>query len=182
MHFDNGAYDISVDHNVIYGLKGTGDISHGGNGINFGGHSNRPPAGSSLPYLKGSIDNNTIVAGQNDTIFNYFATAKQVANTTVRNNILDGVHPSGQDYGYIAGGKPAASHNVVTQHSYDGSSPDPAYTSATDYTVRSGSPAIDAGVPIAGITDGYAGSAPDAGAYESGTATWTAGCSWTGCF
>lgn len=35
-----------------------------------------------------------------------------------------------------------------------------------DYHLNSGSPAIDAGVPIPGITDGYAGSAPDLGAYE----------------
>ncbi len=37
---------------------------------------------------------------------------------------------------------------------------------------------IDAGVVIAGITDGYLGSAPDIGAYEVGD-SWTAGTTWT---
>lgn len=38
-----------------------------------------------------------------------------------------------------------------------------------------GSNAIDYGTPIRGITTGYVGAAPDAGAYESGGADWTAG-------
>ena len=37
-----------------------------------------------------------------------------------------------------------------------------------DFHLQAGSPAIDAGTPIAGVTDGYHGAAPDAGAYESG--------------
>ena len=35
-----------------------------------------------------------------------------------------------------------------------------------DFHLLAGSPAIDAGTPIAGVTDGYHGAAPDAGAYE----------------
>jgi len=41
-----------------------------------------------------------------------------------------------------------------------------------------GSAAIDAGVPIAGITDGFQGAAPDLGAYEAGGPRWTAGADW----
>ena len=37
-----------------------------------------------------------------------------------------------------------------------------------DYHLAAGSPAIDAGVPVAGITDGFAGAAPDAGVFETG--------------
>ncbi len=183
IHFDNGTYDVSVDHNVIWGLKGTGDINHGGNGINFGGHTNSPPAGSKLPYLKGSFENNTIVAGKNDTIFNYFATSSYVANTTVENNILDGSHPSGQDYGYISGGKPVEKTNLVTTHSLNGTGTDPKYVNASggDYSLQTGSPAINAGTVIPGITDGYVGSAPDIGAYESGATRWLSGCAFTGC-
>jgi Right handed beta helix region/Protein of unknown function (DUF1565) len=182
IHFDNGTYDVNVDHNVIYGLKGTGDINHGGNGINFGGHTNARPAGSNLPYLKGAFYNNTIVAGLNDTIFNYFASSSYVSNTVVRNNILDGNHPSGQTYGYISGGVPLQSNNLVTLHSDNGTGIDPLFTGGSDYTLRSTSSAINAGTVIAGITDGYSGSNPDIGAYEYGTAKWTVGCAWTGCF
>lgn len=183
IHFDNGTYDVSVDHNVIWGLKGDGNVNHGGNGINFGGHTNRPPAGSNLPYLRGSIENNTIVSGKNDTIFNYFATSSYVANTTVENNILDGYHPSGQDYGYISGGKPVEKTNLVTTYSDNGTGTNPLYVnpSGGDYSLQTGSPAINAGTVIPGITNGYVGSAPDIGAYESGATRWLAGCTFIGC-
>jgi hypothetical protein len=46
--------------------------------------------------------------------------------------------------------------------------------SGGDFHLQSTSPAIDYGRQISGITDGFVGSAPDAGAYELG-ATWTAG-------
>ena len=42
-----------------------------------------------------------------------------------------------------------------------------------------GSGAIDAGVVIEGITDGYVGSAPDIGCFEVGSKGWTAGADWT---
>lgn len=41
-----------------------------------------------------------------------------------------------------------------------------------------GSDAIDAGVAIAGITDGFVDRAPDVGAYELGRPRWTAGANW----
>jgi hypothetical protein len=41
-----------------------------------------------------------------------------------------------------------------------------------------GSAAIDAGLEITGITDGFHGKAPDLGAYESGGPRWTAGADW----
>lgn len=183
LHFDNGAYDVSVDHNEIWGLKSTGDINHGGNGVNFGGHSNRPPAGSSIPYLRGTFVNNTIVAGKGYPIFNYFATAAQVANTTVRNNVLDGGRPPGQIYGYVTGGNPDDGVNLVTGRSLDGTGTDPRYVDAAagDHALAVGSPAIDAGAVVAGVTDGHAGSAPDIGAYESGVARWQAGCALSDC-
>jgi hypothetical protein len=41
-----------------------------------------------------------------------------------------------------------------------------------------GSAAIDAGVEVAGITEGFKGKAPDLGAYELGGTRWTAGADW----
>jgi hypothetical protein len=60
---------------------------------------------------------------------------------------------------------------------------DPLFVDAAhhDYHLQSTSPAIDMGTVIPGITDGYLGTAPDAGAYEFGGAGFTPGCSMAGC-
>jgi hypothetical protein len=44
-----------------------------------------------------------------------------------------------------------------------------------NYQLAAGAPAIDAGMPMAGVTDGYLGAAPDTGAFEFGTTGWEAG-------
>jgi hypothetical protein len=46
---------------------------------------------------------------------------------------------------------------------------------AKDFRLNAGSTAINTGAVIAGITEGYVGTAPDAGAYEYGGADWTVG-------
>ncbi|MET9674540.1 RICIN domain-containing protein [Streptomyces sp. NPDC006482] len=172
-HFDNGSYDVNVDHNVIWNLLG-------GNGINFGGfvQSGRP-----LPYLKGTLTNNTLVTGPGQPIFTYYADASHVSNTVLRNNILDGGHPDGRTYDYIPGGVPDQSNDLVTTRSKDGAGPDPRYVSAAraDHSLQPTSPAVDAGIPVAGLTDGYSGAAPDQGAYESGQTPWIPGCDFAGC-
>ena len=43
------------------------------------------------------------------------------------------------------------------------------------FRLQSGSPAIDAGTVITGVTDIYAGSSPDIGAYEYGGTEWKTG-------
>ena len=59
----------------------------------------------------------------------------------------------------------------------------PAYENVEDYNPdeydfrpNPDSALIDAGIHVAGITDGYVGSAPDQGAYEYGGENWTPGC------
>lgn len=47
-----------------------------------------------------------------------------------------------------------------------------------DFTLRAGSQPIDFGRVIDGITDGYTGARPDAGAYEYGVEKWAAGIDW----
>lgn len=49
-------------------------------------------------------------------------------------------------------------------------------TSGNEFDLRAGSPAVDQGETISGVTDGYKGSAPDLGAYEYGAVKWAAGC------
>ncbi|WP_369147899.1 RICIN domain-containing protein [Streptomyces sp. R44] len=172
-HFDNGSYDVNVDHNVIWNMLGGTGISHGG----------FTQSGEQLPYLTGSIVNNTIVTGSGSTIFTYYADPRHVSNTVVRNNILDGAHPDGQTYDYTPGGTPDESNNLVTTRSLNNAAPDPRYTAAGsgDYGIEPASPAVDAGTPVPGLTDGYSGTAPDLGAYETGQPRWVAGCSFSGC-
>lgn len=47
-----------------------------------------------------------------------------------------------------------------------------------DFRPLAGSPLIDAGVAIAGYTDGFKGKAPDLGAYEADAEPWVAGANW----
>lgn len=173
LHFDNGTIDVNVDHNVIWGL---GANSVGGYGVAQGGWS----AGHPVPYLTGTYTNNTVVTPNQSTILNYAATAAQVANTTARNNILDGDKPANQSYAYIAGGTPNESNDLATKYSQNpaANTPNPGYTgfASNDFTLAPGSPAIDAGTAVSGVTDGYTGTAPDQGAYEEGQATWLTGC------
>ncbi|WP_162463317.1 CBM35 domain-containing protein [Paenibacillus psychroresistens] len=48
------------------------------------------------------------------------------------------------------------------------------------YRLKTNSPAVDTGAEIAGVTDGFKGSAPDIGAYESGDTDWIPGYSAAG--
>jgi hypothetical protein len=54
---------------------------------------------------------------------------------------------------------------------------DPLFVNPTarDFQLQAASPAINAGLVIPGITDGFNGSAPDLGAFERGVAPWQAG-------
>ncbi|MEU8630002.1 discoidin domain-containing protein [Streptomyces sp. NPDC048669] len=60
---------------------------------------------------------------------------------------------------------------------------DPGYTDIRngELWLRAGSPAIDAGETVDGVTTGVRGAGPDQGAYEYGDAIWSAGCNLPGC-
>jgi hypothetical protein len=147
IHLDNGTYDVAMDHNYFSGLKGAG--------IHWGGHTNRPPPGSSLPYLTGTVFNNTFSMGTQATIDTYFANSSQNANMTLRNNIFIGAPP------------PAG---AVQDHNYQ---ENPGLN--TDGTLTAGSAAINAGILIPGITDDVTDGKPDEGAFEYGATKWVAG-------
>jgi hypothetical protein len=83
----------------------------------------------------------------------------EIVNQKVKNNLSDKPWYVGTEF----------ENNLQTD--------DPGFMDAEnhDFRLKAGSPAIDYGVVIDGITDGYAGQAPDAGAYEFGGEAWTAG-------
>ena len=63
-------------------------------------------------------------------------------------------------------------------HNYSGDNPMLEDPENLDFRPKAGSPLIDAGVEINGITDGFTGDAPDIGAYEYGGEHWVAGITW----
>ena len=74
--------------------------------------------------------------------------------------------------------KVSLGEGMEAHHNYEGDAPGLTNPDARDFTPAPGSPVIDAGVAIPGITDNAVGDAPDLGAYESGTTPWTAGHDW----
>ncbi len=64
-----------------------------------------------------------------------------------------------------------AAFRSATGFEASGKSGDPMFTNsaAGDYTLRTGSPAVNAAIRLPGINDAFAGSAPDIGAYEQGS-------------
>lgn len=91
---------------------------------------------------------------------------KDMTGTTFRNNIF--TRPV--DIGATA---------VQEANLYSTTLPQFVDAAKGDYRLRSTSPAIDIGVKLPAYTDGYAGAAPDAGAFEFGRAAWVAGASAT---
>lgn len=121
-----------------------------GGGINLG------------PGGEGTLNNIDVY---NNTLYNTNFTGPVNSlgtNGDIRNNISNGF-PFGNYWGTL-------DHNINKMA--DAGLNDPA---SLDFTLRSNSPAINAGVEIAGVTDGFIGSAPDIGAYESGKPAFIAG-------
>jgi hypothetical protein len=68
--------------------------------------------------------------------------------------------------------------NIVTQTWFQGNiTADPKFVgpSTADYRLADGSPAIDRGILLPPVTDGFAGARPDAGALERGQAMFPVG-------
>ena len=114
------------------------------------------------------VVNNTLVNnGKPFATFAYSGHTLTQKGTRIINNLVTGTLNT-KDPGCFAQGDlaPAFSHNgkgAIDDHAM----PLP------------GSAAIDAGVEVPGITDGFKGAAPDLGAYESGAAIWSAGATWS---
>lgn len=99
------------------------------------------------PYYGTEFINN-IFARVNPATAYRFDSSKMVA-PVLRNNVFSNVYPFGANA--------VSTNNLFVA---TGDKPRPYFE------LQAGSPAIDAGMVITGITDGFAGVAPDAGAYE----------------
>ena len=168
IYYDQGSGPTTNDHNVLW-LGAVADVFI------------QPLYGRHTRWI-----NNTLATTgplPREAYTTYYTTDKCL----IRNNIM--VMHINMQWG-AAGGPADATNNVLPTGNgnaangyYQG--PNNTYSNAplfvggaTDtglsYQIQSGSPARNIGVHIPGITDGYEGAAPDAGAYEYGVA-WPGG-------
>lgn len=150
IYIDNGASQFLIHHNLTWNNVV---------GIMLNGYSTGKSQGN-------KVYNNTIGGGTLKSIGSGGVTNS--VDTVIRNNIFRGITEP------IPGGS-AWSNNLDA-------SVDPLFVDASsgNHHLQDGSPAINAGAVIPGITDGFSGSAPDQGAYEFGQYDWFPGCNFNG--
>lgn len=148
IYLDNFSSNFIVHHNVIWACNG--------NALHINSDA-----------LNHHIYNNTIThCNQAFGTYCYPAYTPTMKGMRVINNLVNAaMHPKSP--GEFVQGElgPELRHNSTGAIDKDG------------YPVK-GSTAIDAGIDIAGITDGFHGKAPDLGAYEFGKPLWIAGADW----
>ncbi|MBM3475067.1 MAG: hypothetical protein FJX75_17535 [Armatimonadetes bacterium] len=148
IYLDNFDKNFIVHHNLIWNCTGSGIRLNS----------------DALSHL---VCNNTIQQVREPFgTYCYAAYTPTMQGTRIINNLvneaMDPKSPSQFVQGELG---PELSHNASGAVDADGSP-------------TAGSAAIDAGVEIPGVTDGYIGKAPDLGAYEFGGPPWTAGADW----
>lgn len=148
IYLDNFSSDFICHHNMIWAC--------GGNGFHINSDA-----------LNHQIYNNTITQCANAFgTYCYPAYTPTMKGMRVINNLVNEAMNPKNPTEFVQGELgPELSHNAPGAVDKDG------YPTA-------GSAAIDAGIELAGITDGFKGKAPDLGAYEFGGPRWTAGASW----
>jgi hypothetical protein len=155
IYFDGSAGPATLHHNVFWKVGSTAIVVNNGS--------------VSHPF---KVYNNTVAAEA--TQKNSVSSQSSASNTEVSNNIL--LKP----YVTFQGGCCGGYYTNFLQINNLGPTnpPDPKFVNAAsaNYRLQSDSPAINAGKPIPGITDGPVGT-PDIGAYEFGGTDWTAGAS-----
>ena len=148
IYLDNFCQNFVVHHNVVWAC--------GSSGITL-----------NCDALNHLVANNTIA--QCPKAFGTFTydryTPDQTGTRIVNNLLLAQFNPT-DPYQMVSGAKgPTLEANGIGAVDADG-------------VPTAGSKAIDAGIVIATITNGYRGAAPDLGAYERGVAYWRPGADW----
>ena len=148
IYLDNFCHDFSVHHNLSWNNTGAGITLNS----------------SAENHL---VANNTLVNnGQTFATFAYTGRLLTQKGTRILNNLVTGTLKPRDTNSFAQGDlAPELSHNGKGAID-DRGMPLP------------NSAAIDAGIPVPGITDGFKGKAPDIGAYEAGAEPWLAGATW----
>lgn len=148
IYLDNFDKNFIVHHNLIWNCTGSG-IRLNSDAINH------------------LVCNNTIQQVREPFgTFCYAAYTPTMEGTRIFNNLVNEAMDPRSAAQFVQGELgPTLSHNGPGAVDSDG-------------TPVAGSAAVDAGMVIEGITDGFIGAAPDRGAYELGGENWTAGADW----
>lgn len=169
---------ILLDHNVFY-LNGRSAVScqRGSSGtgtLTIHGYHNTCYHDCTVSAEELSIVNDFTALDWRNNITVASSTAnfiKTYAGFTGTKTVDYNCYSGGNATPFRWGGLTQAFAAYKTSTGFDAHSinADPTFTNAGahDFTLQSGSPAIDAGVHISGIDDGYVGSAPDMGANEA---------------
>ncbi|WP_106436328.1 carbohydrate-binding protein [Streptomyces bingchenggensis] len=153
-YIDNSSGNFLLHHNVAYNTGSRGTFFNGHSSVSLGNRDHNSTYGlgvSTAVRLSGATD---------------------ASGTYVSNDVaLAPMEISGP-------GDPAP---VVRSNLLPPT--DPGYTDARNGELwpREGSPAIDAGETVDGVTTGVRGAGPDQGAYEYGAPIWSSGCNLPGC-
>jgi autotransporter-associated beta strand protein len=122
-----------------------------------------------LIYLDGTCVNNDIDHNVcwNEIGRDSFELTSNSKNNNLYNNTIFNARP----FGFFS------TQNVLSNDLYISWAPDTQLMDWRhhDFRLKAGSTAIDSGVPVSGVTDGFKGAAPDLGAYESGGPYWVPG-------
>lgn len=148
IYLDNFCKNFLVHHNLVW--------NNSGNGITLNSDS-----------LSNLVYNNTLLRnGCTFGVYTYPGHAPTQKGARVINNLVDRKLRT-DDPGMFVQGElaPEVHHNG------------PGATDSRGVPTP-GSAAIDAGITVPGVTEGYLGAAPDLGAYEAGGPYWVAGADW----
>jgi PA14 domain/Right handed beta helix region/Protein of unknown function (DUF1565) len=159
IYLDNGSSNFVVHHNLVYNVKSALNLN--------------------LPSTNNKIYNNTLLGFKESVSSGAGETAQcDAANTELVNNIFGATF----SLGFVFDGTQCPAGKGVptfTNNLEQTVNPKFANASEANFTLGSGSPAINKGRVLAPYTNGYTGSAPDMGALESGVTPFNTGATLT---
>jgi hypothetical protein len=149
IYLDNFSSNFLVHHNVVWNCTGSAIRLNS----------------DALNHL---VCNNTVTqVDQAFGTYTYASYTPTMKGTRVLNNLVNAAFDPADTRSFVQGELgPELGRNAPGAVDQDG-------------VPVAGSMAVDAGVAIEGITDGFGGAAPDLGAYEQGGQRWLAGADWT---
>lgn len=155
------AYNVVHDVRTLYYHKIGVGIYLDNNSSNYVVHHNVAYDVSTNPLILNTVSTNNLI--YNNTLIGSIGGGGSAPGVQITNDIVTasvGVGTGATQSTDLVGGSPSP---MFVQ-------PD-----AGNYQLMAGSPAIDKGTVLPPYTNGYAGSAPDIGAFEFGVSPWTAG-------